>query len=484
MTGIMTRFSIFILYSLYMISCNQLQVGGNEEAIVKPETKSYIKAKDHCALRKLKVKQIFRPTSTEAIQDYVMASDDQISIAGARYSVGGQTVIDHGLQIDLVNFKKVVNFNLANKEITVQAGITWNELIQYIDKFDLSVQVMQSYSNFSVGGSLSVNCHGRYVGYGPIISTVKDVKIVLANGDVKVASRTENSDLFYAVIGGYGFLGVIVEATLMLTENSKLEKIASKIALSEYRDFFMENIYNNKDIVFHNADISLSTFDEVSAISFIKTDTAIVNTSKFRKLSKASFPSKLAITLGTQFTGSIFSKLKENYLNPVSLNRNTIVYRNFEATQDVSSLEPLNRVTSTFPLQEYFVPVDRVDEFLQRMKKIFKENKTDVLNVSIRHAKQDPDSYLTWARESDVFAFVLYFKQWFYRDPENWTKLLIDAVIECGGSYYLPYQLFATQDQFQKSYPRYKELFELKKEYDPTNRFSNSLWKKYYKPEN
>jgi hypothetical protein len=33
-----------------------------------------------------------------------------------------------------------------------------------------------------------------------------------------------------------------------------------------------------------------------------------------------------------------------------------------------------------------------------------------------------------------------------------WARELIDAALSVSGSYYLPYQLHATQDQFEKAY--------------------------------
>lgn len=55
----------------------------------------------------------------------------------------------------------------------------------------------------------------------------------------------------------------------------------------------------------------------------------------------------------------------------------------------------------------------------------------------------DPDTLLNWA-PVETFAFVLYHKQ---RTRENakhrvavWTRELIDAVLDVGGTYYLPYQ--------------------------------------------
>lgn len=72
---------------------------------------------------------------------------------------------------------------------------------------------------------------------------------------------------------------------------------------------------------------------------------------------------------------------------------------------------------------------------------------------------------LAWAR-TEVFAFVIYYKQ---RSDEAaqkevgaWTRELIDAALSSGGSYYLPYQLHATDEQFRRAYPRAAEFFALK----------------------
>jgi hypothetical protein len=57
---------------------------------------------------------------------------------------------------------------------------------------------------------------------------------------------------------------------------------------------------------------------------------------------------------------------------------------------------------------------------------------------------------------------------------------MIDQVISVGGAYYLPYQPHATDDQFHAAYPRAIEYFEIKKQYDPADKFTNKLWDKYY----
>ena len=118
----------------------------------------------------------------EEIQRIVKSSEAQlhgISISGTRCSMGGQISLKDSVHLDLSQFNQIINFNRTNKLIAIQAGISWRKVIEFIDQYDLSVMVMQSYADFTVGGSLSVNVHGRYIGHGSICKTVTEMKIVL-----------------------------------------------------------------------------------------------------------------------------------------------------------------------------------------------------------------------------------------------------------------------------------------------------------------
>ncbi|MFD2270219.1 hypothetical protein ACFS07_01405 [Undibacterium arcticum] len=86
--------------------------------------------------------------------------------------MGGQTATERGLQIDMRQFDKVVSF-FSKREKKGINGPSRDHLAKkiqtFIDPHDLSLQIMQTYSNFTVGGSLSVNVHGRYIGQGPLV---------------------------------------------------------------------------------------------------------------------------------------------------------------------------------------------------------------------------------------------------------------------------------------------------------------------------
>ena len=429
------------------------------------------------------VDEVKTPTSIEEVQNILKTTTGKVSIGGGRYSMGGQTATEHAIQIDMRKMNKVLNLDEKNKQVTVQAGIRWRDLQEYIDPHNLSIKIMQTYSNFTVGGSLSVNVHGRYIGQGPIVRSVQSLRLVLADGSVVEASREKNSEAFFGAIGGYGGLGVIAEVTLQLADNEKIERTELVLPTKEYRKYFFENIRDNPKAVFHNGDIYPPEFDKVSLETWVKTDKEL--TIKERLIPKNQKYVLQPKTVEVIASMPLGKELREHVLDPLRYREKVVVWRNHEASYDVAELEPASRKNSTYVLQEYFVPVEKFEEWIPKMRAVFQKNKVNVLNVSIRHALPDPGSLLAWAKE-EVFAFVVYYKQG--TKPEDkqkvaeWTREMIGEVLTVGGRYYLPYQIHATDAQFQQAYPRYKEYFDLKKKLDPDYRFRNKLWDKYYQP--
>jgi FAD/FMN-containing dehydrogenase len=57
---------------------------------------------------------------------------------------------------------------------------------------------------------------------------------------------------------------------------------------------------------------------------------------------------------------------------------------------------------------------------------------------------------------------------------------LIDLAIARGGSYYLTYHKFAKPEQVTACYPQFKEFLDLKRKYDPAERFQSD-WCRYYR---
>lgn len=136
-------------------------------------------------------------------------------------------------------------------------------------------------------------------------------------------------------------------------------------------------------------------------------------------------------------------------------------------------------------LHEYFVPVDRLAAFVEKIRPILLKHQPDLLNITVRDVKADTDTFLRYARE-EVFGLVMLFDYPADQDSDarmqDFTREMIDAALACGGTYYLPYRLHATEEQFVAAYPMAKEFFARKAEYDPQFLFQNRFFSTYGKP--
>jgi FAD/FMN-containing dehydrogenase len=446
----------------------------------RPPARPPLVVDDVSQLNPIKVSAIVEPTSYAEVADAVARHTGPVSIGGGRHSMGGQIATENALFIDMRRFDKVLEVDPEARTVRVQAGATWREVQDAIDPFDLSVKVMQSYANFTVGGSLSVNAHGRYVGNGPVITTVKSIKVVMADGSSVEASPTRNRDIFFGAIGGYGGLGVIVEATIDLTDNVRVKREAGEMSIGRYARFFRDGIQGQSERVLHEATVSLPDFARLREVTYTRTTEPLSVRARLRSSDGSYRLNRLALWIQSEWPlGSSIGRYLFDQVSPVDA---PVSWRNYEASYDVAELEPASRESSTYLMQEYYVPTDRFDQFVSKMREILRLRDVNVLNISITHSLQDPGSLLAWA-QTDVVSFLIHYKQDTTRAAlaaeEVWTRELVNAALNVNGSYYLGYRLNATPEQFARAYPHAAEFVALKRRVDPTNKFRNRLIDRY-----
>ena len=425
------------------------------------------------------IAKLYKPESVEELQNIVKNSLLPISVAGGRFSQGGHIACKYGNVVDITGLDAVKKLNFIAQEITVETGITWRAIQDYIAPYNLSVKVMQSYNDFTVGGSLSVNVHGRDIHYGPLIETVKEIEILLADGTLVKASRTQNSDLFAAAIGGYGAVGIITQATLSLTSNSRITQTIKRMPVEDYTHYFLEHIRNNPQAVLHNANLYPNDFKTVGSITWYHTDQATTINEQLQE-DKNFFPKQM---IAEQMLRRVplFKKIRP-WIELKKMTDPLVVNRNYEMSSTVKSLEPLVRFPTTTVLQEYFIPINSLMPFIEKLRLLVQEYDINILNISIRYIPQNTESILSYAR-NECFSLVFYINFLNTKSgleyAQKWTRELIDCALSLAGTYYLPYQLFGTVEQVRKAYPRLDEFIEIKKKYDPNHRFCNVFLKKY-----
>jgi FAD/FMN-containing dehydrogenase len=409
---------------------------------------------------------------------YAKENNLKISIAGAKHSMGGHTIYPNGIVLNMLHYKQM-ELDTTNNILTIGSGALWEDALKCLDKYGKSIAIMQAFSSFSIGGSISVNGHGWQKNVPPISESVISFTLMKENGEIINCSRQENQELFKLVIGGYGLFGIVLDVKLKVVENEALQYKYIRLSPENYVKYYKKYIsqYPNVNLVFGRLRISDKHFLEETTLNFFEKVEATIPVLQKEKSTEAQ---RLV------FRGSVNSEYGkrlrwdlETGMNKASKNK---IYSRNELLNDHVSLIENKDTSSTDLLQEYFIPERNFNQFITDMKPILKNSKIDLLNITIRGVHQDNDSYLSYAREN-VFGFVLLFNQRKTEKQEAEMKKLTNQLLEVAlkneGTFYLPYRLHIDKHKMRKSYPNADKFFQLKLKYDSTELFNNRFYEHY-----
>jgi FAD/FMN-containing dehydrogenase len=226
------------------------------------------------------------------------------------------------------------------------------------------------------------------------------MRIMFSNGDVVRTSPTENVKLFGHALGGYGLFGVILDVDLDIVDN---EMYARKAVYMDYKNFpgyYKASVENNPEIglVFGRLSLAPQSFLRETAVhTYMKKQFD----GSLPPLSPARHNTLDRLIINFSKTGGLGRWMRwtlEKYAEPhlhECLTRNQamngkeacLVSRNEEMYDDMAYLK--NRLRDTDILQEYFIPYDRMPEFVDGPRDVVQRNRANLLNVTIRTVHKD-----------------------------------------------------------------------------------------------
>ncbi len=405
-----------------------------------------------------------------------------VAVGVARHSMGGQSLPRNGTAMTLDGAP--IELDTAGKTYRTGAGARWADVIRALDPKGFSPAVMQSNNDFGVGSTFCVNAHGWPVPYGPFGSTVRAMRLVLADGSLVNCSRTENVDLFRMAMGGYGLFGVIVELDVEMAPNVLLAPTFVRMEAEKFAPAFIKAIESDPDTRMAYGRLAVARegfFDEALMITYRP---ASAQPAHLPEAVSAGGMTGIQRKVYRAQTGREWAKrarwFVESQVGPSMLA--SAATRNSLMNEPVVNLAGSDsRMTDI--LHEYFIPPDRFTDFLAACRDIIPKAKTEFLNVTLRYVAADDTPVLTFAPGPRIAA-VMSFSQEISPDGEvdmmRLTEALIDRVLAIGGAFYLPYRLHARRDQVEKAYPRTAEFIAAKRKFDPNLMFRNAMWDTYF----
>ncbi|ORY67396.1 uncharacterized protein BCR38DRAFT_426935 [Pseudomassariella vexata] len=169
---------------------------------------------------------ILQPQTTEEVSTAVktLGATEPCQFAirsGGHHHAKASNNIHQGVTIDLGNMNSV-KYHAENSTTSVEPGAQWGDIYGKLDPMGLTVaggrDASVGVAGLVLGGGNSFYSALR----GMVCDGVRRFEVVLANGDVVLANKDINSDLFQVLKGGGNNFGIVTRLDVDTFETGKL----------------------------------------------------------------------------------------------------------------------------------------------------------------------------------------------------------------------------------------------------------------------
>lgn len=173
---------------------------------------------------------VYRPEDEDQLAKLLQAipkNSRRVTVRG-----GGQSLDTQSLNDDIVIildspkfrcFGKVEHSAEEGYSMTAGAAARWEDILEYLAPLGLMPPVLCTSGDATIGGTLSANSVSRCSSiYGKEGDQIRSFRMVLSSGEVRefyrpsATSKPDDDARFRAIVGGYGYLGVVTRVTFEL----------------------------------------------------------------------------------------------------------------------------------------------------------------------------------------------------------------------------------------------------------------------------
>ncbi|WFE53458.1 LLM class flavin-dependent oxidoreductase [Micromonospora sp. WMMD1155] len=160
---------------------------------------------------------VIRPESAAEVADavsYARTQDVPLSVRSGGHGISGRSTNDGGIVIDLSRMNRVEVLDRTTRRIRLEPGARWGQVAQALAPYGLAMS-SGDYGDVGVGG-LATTAGIGYLArkHGLTIDHVVAAEIVTADGSLLRLDDEHHPDLFWAVRGAGGNVGVVTALEL------------------------------------------------------------------------------------------------------------------------------------------------------------------------------------------------------------------------------------------------------------------------------
>lgn len=194
--------------------------------------------------------QVHYPQTIEQVRE-IVRNASKLRALGSQHSFNAIADSKDNL-VSSRQLNKIISLDRTANTVTVEAGIKYGELVQYLHENAYALHNLASLPHISIAGSIATATHGSGVNNGNLATGISAIEFVNAEGEIVHLSR-KDGDVFNGAVVGLGALGFVTKVTLDLQPAFNMTQVV-------YRNLPIDELKNNFiDIMSAGYSVSLFT---------------------------------------------------------------------------------------------------------------------------------------------------------------------------------------------------------------------------------
>jgi decaprenylphospho-beta-D-ribofuranose 2-oxidase len=400
---------------------------------------------------------------------------------GLGRSYGDNAQNGGGLVIDMTPLNRIHSISAETRLADVDSGVSLDQLMKAALPFGLWVPVLPGTRQVTVGGAIGCDIHGKnHHSAGSFGNHVRSMDLLTADGQIRrLTPDGEESELFWATVGGNGLTGIVLRATIAMTPTETAYFIADGIATHDLDETVAVHLDGTED----NYTYSSAWFDLINPPP--KLGRAAVSRGSLAKLDQLPpklaknplqftapqlpavpniFPFGVMNKLTGNMVGEAFYRTSGNYQNKI------VNLTQFYHMLDLTTGWQYAYGPAGFAQHQFLVPPNAMEEFKAIIRWIQTQGHYSFLNVFklFGPGNRAPLSFpmAGWNVAMD-----------FPNKPgvNEFLNELDSRVMEFGGRVYTAKDSRVNAENFHAMYPRIDEWIAVRRKVDPAGVFASDM---------
>jgi decaprenylphospho-beta-D-ribofuranose 2-oxidase len=441
---------------------------------------------------------VARPRSVEECREVIAhcrRNGQKICPRGAGRSYGDMALHDGQVLLDVSRMNRILAFDEPGRTITVEAGTRLIDIFRHVHHRLLTLPASPTESHSTVSGAICANVNGKDAWrQGSFAQQILSLKLLTAGGDVVDIDRSH--ELFPAVVGGLGLMGLVVEATLQLRPIPSPFVAIDRYPAPDTKSLLeaMRKVEESHDLavawVDAYADGARSGRSVVHAARWIERpandserkailERGYVRLERHRRLGLAlheAFGPALSLALHAQRPAvrlfNRFYYVMSRLASRIGRSSNTELFIRFSFEASFT-VPPAHLVCGPrgYTIQLSF-PREGAAEAIDELLGICRSSPCPPVTTILRAHKAD-DCFLSFSQDGYSLNFEFHPKRRHEKTGREVVNRLVDATIRRGGRIHMAKDQVLDPERFALLFPRFQDLLAIKARLDPLGLFAS-----------